>query len=449
MNPTTPPGPAPSAPPEIFRERRERLLARTGGAVTVLGAAPELRRSRDTDIRYRPASDLYYLTGVDEPDALAVLTPHDPAHRFTLFVRPRNPEREVWNGPRVGVEGAAERFGADAVYPIGEADERLPDLLRPADRVLLTLGLDPELDARVAELILAFRRTRQRSGVGPAVIEDAEAVLGAMRRRKDDHELERMRSAATIAVAGQRAAMRAARPGAGEWELEAAVESTFRALGAVGAAFPSIIGSGPNATVLHYTSNDRRIRDGDLVLVDAGAEWGMYASDMTRTFPANGRFSAPQRAVYDLVLAALEAGIAAAAPGAAFAGVHDAALRVLVEGMISLGVLAREDVDAALESGAYRRFYPHSTSHWLGLDVHDVGLYREGDASVLLEPGMVLTVEPGLYFPPDAADVPEAFRGIGVRLEDSIVITRAGRENLTRGLPVDPAEVEALVGDRD
>jgi Xaa-Pro aminopeptidase len=204
VNATTPPGPAPTAPPEIFRERRERLLARTGGAVAVLGAAPELRRSRDTDIRYRPASDLYYLTGGDEPDALAVLTPHDPAHRFTLFVRPREPEREVWNGPSVGVEGAAERFGADAVYPIDEADERLPDLLRPADRVLLTLGLDPELDARVAELILAFRRTRQRSGVGPSVIEDAEAVVGAMRRRKDDHELERMRAAATIAVAGQR-----------------------------------------------------------------------------------------------------------------------------------------------------------------------------------------------------------------------------------------------------
>ncbi|MEX2570454.1 MAG: aminopeptidase P N-terminal domain-containing protein, partial [Gemmatimonadota bacterium] len=404
------PGPARAFPAELLAARRDRLLQRLGDGIAIVPAAPELRKSRDTEVLYRQSSDLYYLTGMLEPDAVAVLTPHDPDHRFTIFVRPRDPGREAWSGPRMGVEGAAEALGADSAYPIDELPDRLPGLLREADRIHYPISAVRQLDTFVAESLVRARSDRQRSGAGPTGLVDLEAVTGELRVIKDAEEVERIRTAADIAVAGHLAAMQRARPGTGEWEIQAVLESTFRAHGATGPAFPSIVGSGANATVLHYVANQSRVSEGDLVLIDAGAEWGMYCSDITRTVPASGRFSASQRDLYDIVLAAENAGIHAAIPGAAIADVHHAAIRTLAAGLIDMGVLEDASPDDAIEAGSIKRFYMHQTSHWLGLDVHDVGLYERAGEPVELEPGMVLTVEPGLYIPADADDVPDAFR---------------------------------------
>jgi Xaa-Pro aminopeptidase len=430
---------------ERHAQRRERFLERIGAGVAVLPAAQVRFKSRDTEIRFRQDSDFFYLTGFTEPEAVAILTPHDDERRFTLFVRPRNPEREVWDGRRAGVEGVLERFGADAAYPIEELNDHLKELLEPADRILYALGAEPATDRRIVELVSGFRRSRQRSGRGPVVVEDPGAVLGEMRVIKDEDELARLRRAARITAAGHRAAMAAARPGVGEWELEAVLEATYRGHGAAGPAYPSIVGTGPNATTLHYVANDRRAGESDLVLIDAGAEWRMYVADITRTFPASGRFSPAQRRVYELVLAAEEAAIAAVQPGAPFSAIHDAALGVLVPGMIELGLLEGEP-GALIEEGAHKRFYMHQTSHYLGLDVHDVGLYAFDGEPVPLRPGMVLTVEPGLYIAADAEDVPDELRGIGIRIEDDVLVTDTGHEILTRDVPVAPDEIEALVG---
>jgi Xaa-Pro aminopeptidase len=441
-----PDGPAGPMPAGFHRRNRERLLqalAEQGGAA-VVHAAPELVLGRDTDVPYRPSGDLYYLTGCEEPACVAVLSPAADGPRFTLFVRPRDPEGEAWTGSRIGVEGALERFGADEAHPIGEIHDRLPALLRGAERVFFPFGADPRLDRRMTAVVATGRRALQRSGAGPRALEDLEWLLAPLRLVKSAEEIERTRAAAEIAALAHRAAMARARPGVGEWEIEAVVDGTARAHGG-GPAFPSIVGSGVNATVLHYTANDRRTRDGDLLLVDAGAQWGRYCSDVTRTFPVGGRFTPPQRRVYDIVLAAEEAGIAAARAGEPATAVHDAALRLLVDGMIRLGLLPSQDVDAAIENGGYRRYYMHQTSHWIGLDVHDVGQYRHGGAPVALEPGMLLTVEPGLYIP-DAEDVPAEYRGVGVRIEDTVLVGTDRPEALTRGVPVQPEEVERLVG---
>ena len=432
--------------PELFRARRERVLEQVGNGVVLLGSAPELFRSRDTEVPYRQNSDLYYLTGVEEPEAVAVLTPHDPSHRFTLFVRPRDAERERWNGPRLGVEATKDAYGPDAVYPIDGLEEMIVTLLTPADRIVYSVGVHPPLDSRVLELVGKARRSRPRAGLGPTGIVDLDSVVGELRKVKDDAEVERMRTVAAIGAEGHLAAMAATRPGVGEWEVEAALEATFRRHGALGPAFPSIVGSGANATYLHYTTNSRRIEEGELVLVDAGADWGMYCSDITRTFPASGKFSKTQRELYDVVLAAHDAGIAIARNGEPITAIHEAAVRALCEGMVRLGILTGDAAADPLESGSYRRFYMHQTSHWLGLDVHDVGLYRFSGAPVTLHPGMVLTVEPGIYIPSDADDVPDRFRGLGIRIEDNIVVTDREAEILTGAVPVQAEEVERLVG---
>lgn len=428
---------------------RARVLAALGGAAAVIPAGPLLFQGRDTEVRFRQDRDFWYLTAFREPDAVAVLSPHAADGPFTLFVRPRDPEREAWNGPRAGVEGARERWGADAAYPSGELSERLRELLEPAERIFWAWGRHPALDRRMAELLAAFRVGRARSGRGPLETADSDLLLAPLRQVKTPWELDRLRAAAALSVAGQRVALAGVRPGVGEWEVEALVESTFRSGGAAGPAFPSIVGSGPNATVLHHVANDRRARAGELLLLDAGAELNMYCGDMTRTVPVSGRFSPPQRAVYDVVLAAAEAATAVVRPGSDAAAVHDAAVSCLVAGMLDLGLL-RGGHDEAIETGSYKRFFPHQTSHWLGLDVHDVGPYRTADgASVPLLPGMVLTVEPGIYVPADAEGVRAELRGIGVRIEDDLVVTESGHEVLTRGVPVAPDEVEALVGRAD
>jgi Xaa-Pro aminopeptidase len=415
--------------------------------VMVLPAAPELVRGRDGEVRYRPDPAVHYLTGFPEPDAVAVLTPHDAAHRLTLFVRPRDPEREAWDGPRCGPEGAREHYGADAAYPISELRERLTGLLEPADAVWYALG--GPLDALVLEVMKGFRRTRPRAGRGPDTLRDPAAVLDSMRRVKDAAEVELLRTAARATVAGHLAGMAATRPGAGEWEIEAAVDAAFRATGPSAApAFQTIVGSGPNAAVLHYRANRRRVGEGEMVLLDAGAEIEMYCGDVTRTFPASGVFTSAQRQLYEVVLRAERAAIAAVRPGAEFGAIHTAACRELVDGLVDMGLLQGER-DSLMEQGAYRRYFMHQTSHWLGLEVHDVGAYRETpEEPVVLEPGMVLTVEPGLYLAAGLEDVPNELRGCGVRIEDDVLVTPDGYELLTAALPSDAEAVEALVGAR-
>jgi Xaa-Pro aminopeptidase len=432
--------------PDDFRRRRERFLEQIGNGVAVLAAAPELLKSRDTEIPFRQNSDFVYLTGFLEPQAVAVFTPHDAAHRFTLFVRPRDPERETWSGIRAGVEGARERFGADAAYPIEELDERLKELVEPADALWYSvLGDGGKTDRRMLELLAGFRKTRPRSGKGPWDVRDPAQLLDRMRLIKEPGEIALLREAAELAARGHLAAMRAGRPGVGEWEVQALVDQTFRSHAPdSGTSFPPIVAAAENGTILHYTTNARRIGEGELVLVDAGAEVGMYCADITRVFPASGRFSEPQRAVYDIVLRALEASIDAIGPGAPVTGVHEAARRVLVEGMIELGLLEGEVDDIIEEEKPFKRFFMHNTSHWLGLDVHDAGGYRDPAGEPLpLEPGMVLTVEPGLYIPVED-DIPAHLRGIGIRLEDDVLVTEDGAENLTRAVPVDPEEVERI-----
>jgi Xaa-Pro aminopeptidase len=441
--PDAPPAPFPA---ELFRQRVARFFDRIGDAVAIVPSAPELLSSRDTEVPYRPSSDLYYLTGLTEPGVVAVFGGHDATRPVTLFVRPREPDREVWTGARLGVEGALELTGAAGAFPLAELEARLFDLVAGASRIHYPVGVDAALDERVRGLLVRARRGRARSGVGPIGVVDLEDLLGEMRRVKGAEELDRMRTAAGIAAAAHRAAMAAARPGVGEWEVEAVLEAAFRKHGAEGPAFPSIVGSGPNATTLHYTGNTRRIEPGDLVLIDAGAEWGMYASDMTRTFPASGTFSGPQRDVYEVVLAAQRAAIGATGPGATVQAVHEAAVRVLAAGLLDLRLSGAGSVDEMIEQGILKRYYMHQTSHWLGLDVHDSGLYRELGKPVALEPGMVLTVEPGLYLPAGDTDLPEPFRGIGVRIEDTVAITPDGVEVLTADVPVEPAELERIAG---
>lgn len=430
---------------DVYAGRRARVLGALGEGAMVLPAAPEVRVGRDQELPYRVDPDLYYLTGYTEPEAVAVLTP-GTATPFTLFVRPRDPDREVWTGRRGGLEAAREEFSADQAFAIAELPARLPELLAGYDTVYGRFGGGREdVEALLRRILVAARRTRPRKGRGPQALVDPGRLLDDMRLLKDAHELRLMREAAAITAAAFREAAAAIRPGGGEWEVQAALDAGFRRRGAEGPAFETIVGSGENATVLHYVQNDRRMGAGELLLVDAGALYGRYAADITRVFPVSGRFSGPQRALYDVVLAAHDAAIAAARPGAAFDAVHEAAARVLVTGLVDLGVLAGE-VDALLaDEATYRPHFPHRTSHWLGLDVHDVGDYARGGAARRLEPGMVLTVEPGLYIAGTAMGAPEALRGVGIRIEDDVLVTAEGPEVLTGELPTAADAMAALV----
>ncbi len=422
----------------------------------LLAAAPVLRVSRDTEVRYRPDSELHYLTGLREPGVVAVLRP-GADEPFVLFVRKRDPEAEQWAGARLGPEAAAEASGADAAHPLDELEERLPDLLAPVRTVHFRLGSDARVQALLLRSLGDARTKGSRKGTHPRTVVDPGEVLDELRLRKGAEEVERIRRAAGITVAGFRDAWAEIRPGAGEWEVEAALLSGFRRRGGDGAAFPPIVGSGANACVLHYEENRRRIEEGDLVLIDAGAAVDLYAGDVTRTVPASGRFTEEQRAVYDVVRDALRIGIETAAPGTEVGEVHERVRRRLTEGLVELGVLDG-DVDDLVEEEAYKLYFPHQTSHWLGMDVHDPADYGREGKSRVLEPGMVLTVEPGLYFPPveagdagnggpDWEDDPAGrYRCIGVRLEDDVLVTEDGPESLTGSLPVDADEVAGLVG---
>jgi Xaa-Pro aminopeptidase len=415
-------------------------------AVAFLIGAGLATRSRDTQFPFRQDSDFLYLTGFDHPGALAVLRT-DGGPEYTLYVEPRDRELEIWNGYRPGVEGARRDYEADEAHPREGFLGHVPELLRKARRLYHVLGRDPAIDACVLGTLEGLR-LRSRQGVEPAdVIADPRSIVHGMRLFKEPRELDVLRRAAAISAEAHEAAARLAVPGAFEYELEAALLHTFRRRGASGPAYSPIVGSGANATVLHYVRNDQKLAESDLVLIDAGCELEGYASDVTRTYPVGGRFAGPARALYEVVLAAQAAALERCRPGATLPEVHDTAVRRLVEGLLELGLL-EGDVQELIAREAYRAYYMHSTSHWLGLDVHDVGSYRVAGEPRRLEPGLVFTVEPGLYVSKDDEKADARFRGIGVRIEDDVVITEGGHENLTAAIPKLPEELEALAGDR-
>jgi len=436
------PSPA-ELPAQVFARRRAEVFQALAGGVMVLPAAPVRFRSRDTEYRYRPDSELYYVCGADEPGTVAVLTGGDEP-RFVLFVRDRDPDAELWAGPRMGVAAAMERLGADETYSLSQLESRLPALLQAGDRIHFRSGAKGDVYRLVQGALEHARARGARTGSGPRGVLDPGEILDELRLVKDEHEIECLRHACAVSMAGHRAAMAAVAPGVGEWVLEAEMNAAFRRAGASGPAFDTIAASGPNACVLHYVENSRTVADGDLVILDAGAEVELYNGDITRTVPVSGRFTSEQRVVYEVVEAARSAALAVVRPGVPVSDVHDAAVRVIVDGLLSMGVLAG-DAEEARAGGAYRGFFPHQTSHWLGLDVHDPGDYAKAGQPRLLQSGMVLTVEPGIYIPP-GTDAAPGLQGLGVRIEDDVLVTEDGCENLTAQLPTSAEDMERLVG---
>jgi len=425
-----------------FAAHRARLLERLAPdeAVLVLGA-PEVTRNGDAEYRYRPDSDLWWLTGFGEPGSAVFVKPGEAP--FTLFVRPRDKARETWTGRRAGPEGAIARFGADDAAPIAELDEHLGRLLQGVRTLHYGFGRDADMDRRLQAVIARAARAGRRNGLeAPEVFVSPGRTLHELRLYKTDDEVACLRAAAEITDEAFRACMAAVAPGKGEWALDALLQGTFRAHGSEGPGYTPIVASGDNATILHYIDNNDVCEAGELVLIDAGCEVGHYTSDVTRTFPVDGRFEGAGRDVYDAVLSAQLAAIEATAPGATFMDVHDATIRHLTGAMVDLGLL-QGDVDELIETEAYKRYYMHGTSHWLGIDVHDVGAYAREGSSRVLDPGMVLTIEPGLYIAPDDEQAPEALRGIGVRIEDDVLVTADGRDVLTAAIPKSIADVEA------
>jgi Xaa-Pro aminopeptidase len=418
-------------------------MAEIGPAVAILPSAPVAVRSNDVEFVYRQDNDFYYLTRFAEPESVALFAPGHKDGEFVMFVRPRDRERETWTGRRAGVEGAMLDYGADKAYGIDEIDRVLPRYLEGVERVYYPLGSNERMNARVLELMRGAQAMRPRTGSGPTAMLDPRDLVHEARLKKRPEELDAMRRAVTISCEAHKDAMRRARGGMMEWEIEALVDYAFRSRGAAGPSYPSIIASGPNAATLHYINNDREMHSGDLLLIDAGCEYDFYASDVTRTFPVGARFNPAQRALYAVVLEAQQRAIESIKPGVRFDDVHEVALRVLVEGMIDLG-LVKGPLDDAIATAAYRRYYMHRTSHWLGMDVHDVGLYRVGGNSRVLEPSMVLTVEPGIYISPDDESAPEPMRGVGIRIEDDVLVTTQGHEVLTAAIPKAIDDVEAL-----
>jgi Xaa-Pro aminopeptidase len=435
--PLAAPAPPARRPAAVVAHRRERFLHRLGTAAAVIPAAPLRTHHADVEHSFRQDSDFWYLTGFDEPDAVALFLPHRPENPFVLFVAPREPSAEVWNGFRWGCEGAVAHFGAHLAHPLSELEDKLPQYLQGAEGIAFRVGRHPRVEPLVLQAWAQQLDRSPRSGTAALGLVAPCPILHALRLRKSEEEVELMRQAARISAEAHELARSVARPGLSERQVQAVIEQHFLEQGARGPAYGSIVAGGDNACVLHYTANNAPLRDGDLLLIDAGCSLiDYYNGDITRTFPINGRFSGEQRALYELVLAAQEEAVAAVRPGATAEGVHDTAVRVLVEGLVELGLL-RGEVGGLIEQGAYRHLYMHRTGHWLGLDVHDVGAYRLGEKHVDLEIGMVLTVEPGLYIsdrlavPEGQPSIDDRWKGIGIRIEDDVVVTDHGHEVLT------------------
>ena len=427
-----------------FLKRRKKLMDMLGDdSIAILPAAPEKIRNRDVAYRYRQDSDFYYLTGFAEPEAVVALIPGRSQGEFVLFCRERNREQEIWHGARAGLEGACTDYGADDAYPITDLDDILPGLLENRERIYYTMGNDTVFDQRVLGWVNQVRG-KARSGIhAPEQFVSLNNILHDMRLYKSRHEISMLRKAAAISANAHVRAMRSCRPGKTEYQIEAELIHEFMRQGARSAAYPSIVGSGANSCVLHYIDNTGELEDGDILLIDAGAEYGSYASDVTRTFPVNGRFSRPQKTVYEVVLAAQLAAIGAVRPGNHWAQPHEAAVEVLTEGLVALGILKGKP-KTLIKEKAYSRYFMHKTGHWLGMDVHDVGDYKVGEEWRLLEPGMAMTVEPGLYFPPQKG-LARKWWNIGVRIEDDVLVTKAGHEVLSSDAPKGITEIEALM----
>jgi len=429
---------------DIFASRRERFMNEVGDDVVVVISSARLKiRNSDVDYDFRQDSDFYYLTGFDEPDSVLVLRPGAAEERYVLFVRPRDAKAETWTGRRAGAEGVVERFGADAGFEIGDLDKELGRLLQGCERLGYTVGVGDPIEGAVLKAARLHRTKARATFTGPDIIFDVRARLAEARLIKMPDELPSLRKAAAITSEAHHEAMRLVRPGCDEYHLHAAIEYVFRSAGSARIGYGSIIASADNATILHYTENRRTIGDNELVLIDAGAEVDYLTADVTRTFPSGGRFTPEQRAVYEIVLDAELQSIAACTDGRSYIDTHNIAIRVLTEGMVDLGLL-EGDVDELIAEEKFKPYYMHRTGHWLGMDVHDVGLYNLQGEPRPLKAGMVTTIEPGIYIPIDDEDAPEALRGIGVRIEDDVLVTEGEPEVLTADCVKSMDDVEAM-----
>lgn len=432
-------------PKSEYARRRQALMGQMEpNSIAILPAAPTYIRNRDVEHIYRQDSDFQYLSGFPEPEAVIALIPGREHGEYVLFCRERDPERELWDGLRAGQEGAVTQYGADDAFPIGDIDDILPGLIEGRSRVYYAIGSNAEFDQRLMDWINTIRAKARQGAQPPNEFVALDHLLHDMRLYKSAAEVKVMRAAAQISARAHIRAMEASEPGLHEYHLEAELDYEFRKGGARMAAYGSIVAAGRNACILHYRENDAPLKDGDLVLIDAGCEIDCYASDITRTFPVNGRFSAEQRAIYDVVLEANLAAFEHIGPGKHWNAAHEATVRVITAGLVRLGLLQGE-VDQLIADEAYKPFYMHRAGHWLGMDVHDVGDYRVGGQWRVLEPGMAMTVEPGIYISPDNAQVAKKWRGIGVRIEDDVVVTADGCEILTGGVPKQADEIEALM----
>ena len=429
---------------EHARRRKRVMEMMDHESIAIIPTSPERQRNRDIVYQFRPDSDFHYLTGFPEPMALAVLVPGREQGEFLMFCRERDAEREQWDGSRAGLEGACDVYGADDAFPIGDVDDILPGLMENRSRVFYAMGYYPEFDQRMLGWVKRLRNKARGGMATPAEFLALDHILHDLRLYKSRGEVKLMRRAAEISARAHRRAMQTCREGLTEYQIEAEITHEFMRAGSRSHAYPPIVASGANACTLHYVENTATLRDGDLLLIGPGCEYHCYASDITRTFPVNGRFSAAQLAAYDVVLEANLAAIDAVRVGNDWNRPHEVAVEVLTAGMVKLGLL-KGRVPALIKSQEYRRFYMHRTGHWLGMDVHDVGDYKIGDAWRLLEPSMVLTIEPGLYVAPGTRGVPPEFRGLGIRIEDDVLVTQDEPEVLTSGVPKSAAEIEALM----
>lgn len=429
---------------EIYQRRRKELVNQIGeNDIVIVTTSPIKSRNSDVEYQFRPDSDFYYLAGFPEPEAVAVISPGRAQGEFVIFCRESDPQREMWDGRRAGLEGAMEHYGADDAFPIEDINEILPGMMEEKAKVYTTVGRYPDFDAQLLTWMNKIKQDASRGKHAPYEFVDLNHILHEQRLIKRQDEISLMRKAGKMSAAGHKRAMQVCKPGMFEYQVQAEMECEFRKGGSHYNAYPSIVAGGPNACILHYTENQDELKDGDLLLIDAGAEFGLYASDISRTFPVNGRFTSEQRALYDIVLAAQEAAFEKCAAGHSWNEPHEAAVQIIAQGLLDLRLLSGS-LEQVLETNSYAQFYMHRTGHWLGMDVHDVGDYQLEDSWRELEPGMVFTVEPGIYVSPSETVDPR-WHNIGIRVEDNILVRKGGIENLSAAAPKLPDEIEAIM----